>query len=109
MIAYRIVEIRNGQPCSLFHGTDGSRTLPIGKWVKSNRKLVRDGRCSTKYESGFHVLKTLKEAQEFFDTMFRIKDNRALVKCEATGLRRKWHSKKRVYLANRIKILEVLQ
>lgn len=104
MICYRIVEIKNGKAMSLFHGTDGSRILPVGKWIKANKKIVSDGSGNTKYISGFHVLKSVEAAQQFFAKMFRHKENRIIVECEAIGLRHKSHAKGEVYLANRIRI-----
>jgi len=105
MICYRIVEIKNGKFLSLFHGTQGSRILPVGVWLKADKKRVHDGSCSTYYESGFHVLKSLEATKTFFKRMFRHRKNRRVVLCEATGLRKKTHSKSDIYLANRMKIL----
>jgi hypothetical protein len=104
MICYRIVEVKNGKLLSLFHGTQGSRVLPIGRWLKADKKRVHDGSCSTYYESGFHVLKSLEVTKQFFKKMFRNKKNRCIIQCEAIGLRKKTHSKSDIYLANRMKI-----
>jgi hypothetical protein len=104
MICYRIVEVKNGNALSLFHGTDGSRILPVNKWIYANKKIVSDGSCATKYLSGFHVFKSVDVAQEFFRKMFRHRENRIIVKCEAVGLRRKSHARGEVYLASRLKI-----
>ena len=107
MKCYRIVEIKNGKPHSLFHGTDGSREIPMNRWVDANIKTVHDGSCGTEYESGFHILLSAKEALEFFNKMFRIKENRIVIKCYAKGLRKKSHSKRDVYLADKIMIKDI--
>ena len=61
--AYRIVEEKNGEYYSLFHGTNRSRKLPRRTWLKANVKRVRDGSCATYYDSGFHVLTSKEEAE----------------------------------------------
>lgn len=83
--AYRIVEISDGKVKSLFHGTNGSRTLPIGEWIKADKKIVFDGSHGTQYRSGFHFLWDLEEAQAFFDKRFKIKENRYVVACWVRG------------------------
>lgn len=109
MKGYRIVEIKNGKALSLFHGTKGSRVLPVGKWLKADIKEVQDGSGKKKrYRSGFHFFKTLKETQEFFEKTFRIKTNRTIVPCEVRGVRPKHHSKSNILLADEIKILELV-
>lgn len=102
---YRIVEVKNGQPLSLFHGTNKSRVLPLGEWVDADVKVVCDGSRGTRYVSGFHVFLTLEEAQDFFSKMFRRRENRRIVRCEAAGLiRPKVHARGVVYLADRIRV-----
>lgn len=98
------MEVKKGKIFSLFHGTQGSRNLPTGVWLKADKKIVRDGSCATWYESGFHVLKSIEATKIFLDKMFRHKENRRVIQCEATGLRKKTHSKGDVYLADRMRI-----
>lgn len=102
-IYYRIVELKNGEPHSLFHGTNRSRALPVGEWIEAEKKMVRDG-AGKWYLSGFHVMPTLEEANEYFQ-IFKKKENRVIVPCEAEGLRPKEHSRSRVYLADRIRLI----
>jgi hypothetical protein len=40
------VEVKKGKIFSLFHGTQGSRNLPAGIWLKADKKIVRDGSCA---------------------------------------------------------------
>lgn len=37
MNAYRTFEVRDGLPCTLFHGLDGSRTLPLDRMRVTTR------------------------------------------------------------------------
>ena len=39
----------------LFHGLEGSRIVPLDKWLKAKRRRVKDGTSKHKYLSGFHV------------------------------------------------------
>jgi len=95
MLGYRLVEIKNGKVMSLFHGTDGSRVIPLDVWHKANKKSVRDGSNGQRYESGWHFLKSKEDAINFFDRMFRVKDNRYIIECQVKGnIRVKNHSTK---------------
>lgn len=98
--AYRIVEVKDGEYYSLFHGTNRSRKLPRGIWIKADKKTVRDGSRATYYESGFHVLTSKEEAEKFFQKLFRKYKNRMVIKVYAKGLRRKEHSRHEVFLAD---------
>jgi len=93
MSYYRIVEIKNGKPLSLFHGTNGSREIPTDTWVKCDKKRVHDGSNDFYYESGFHAIEGFENAMHFFDTMFRIRENRYIVPCELRGNIRPKHDK----------------
>ena len=107
MVGYRIVEIKDGKVMSLFHGTGGSRIIPLNVWHKANIKLVRDGGKTAKYyDAGWHFLKSKEDADSFLNRMFRIKDSRYVVKCYVRGnIRPKEHSTKgKCWLANEIKI-----
>lgn len=104
---YRIVEIRNGKVMSLFHGTQKSREIHLDKWNRADKKLVKDGRGNFTYISGYHFLPDEKSAIEFFNTMFRIKDNRYIVPCILRGNIRLKHenkSKRNSWLADEIYI-----
>lgn len=107
MIGYRLVEIRSGKIWSLFHGTDGSRVIPLDVWHKANKKAVRDGSKGQLYESGWHFLKTKEDAENFFERMFRVREHRHVVKCRVRGnIRVKNHSTKgKCWLADEIMIL----
>jgi hypothetical protein len=100
---YRIVEIKDNKIMSLYHGTNKSRIIPLNIWYKANKKFAYDGSGGKYYETGWHFLPTLEEAQLFFDKMFRIKINRCIVRCYLRGnIRRKERSKS--WLADEILI-----
>lgn len=105
-IGYRIVEMKNGKPMSLFHGTNGSREIPLDTWYPAAIKQVKDGTNGKLYEAGWHFLPTLEDAESFFNRMFRIKENRRVVKCYVRGnIRQKAHSTKgKCWLADEIMI-----
>jgi hypothetical protein len=105
VVGYRIVEIKDGKVMSLFHGTDGSRIIPLDVWHKANVKLVRDG-GKRYYNAGWHFLKSEEEAWAFLNRMFRIKDNRFVIKCHVRGnIRPKEHSTKgKCWLADEIMV-----
>lgn len=104
--AYRIVEEKNGEYYSLFHGTNRSRKLPRGIWIKADKKLVKDGTRGTYYRSGFHVLTSKEEAEKFFAKLFRIYKNRKVIKVLAKGLRPKGHSRHEIFLADEMYVPE---
>jgi hypothetical protein len=104
MIAYRIFEERDGQPCTLFHGIDGTRTLPIGRWVNAIVKPVTNPGKKDEgqlFMSGFHVCRARRDVVQY---LTRFKQNRRLVVCrvETGSLRPKAGSK--ILLANRMRI-----
>jgi len=54
MMYWRLFEERDGELYTLFHGTNGSRRIPPGRWIEASDKLVRDG-VGRWYQSGWHV------------------------------------------------------
>ena len=100
---YKIVEKKGSDYYTLFHGINGTRKLPIEKWIDGVIKPnVMDGH-GTKYTSGIHVIDGKENAEEYLKR-FKKKD-RVIVECLAEGLVRKEKSKEYVFLAKRIKIL----
>ena len=87
MIGYRVVEIKNGKVMSLVHGTNKSREIKLDQWNPCNKKLVQDGsgQQKKKYVSGWHFLASETACKKFFTDMFKIKENRHIVKCKVRG------------------------
>lgn len=81
MKAYRILENKNGQPTTLFHGVDGSRTLAMNTWITALKKPVTNpgGKGGTVYISGFHCTENLDYLLEYME---RFTSPRELVACE---------------------------
>jgi len=108
MLGYRIVEIKNGKVMSLFHGTNKSREIKLDVWNPCTKKPVQDGSGQKKkYMSGWHFLLSEEDCIKFFMSMFRIKDNRKVVRCEVRGSIRPKHPDgkgKPCYLADEILI-----
>ena len=100
---YKIVAVRGGVFCTLFHGIGGTKHLPTGKWIKAeNKEGVRDGSGGTTYTSGIHVIRG-REACLRYLRRFRRRDL-AVVACEVRDIRPKTHSLHPVYLADYVRI-----
>ena len=106
-IWWKIVEqdIIPGAYKTLFHGLNGSRTVPKDVWLKAVEKMVKDGTSKTSYLSGFHILKSKEECEEYLK-YFTTEKNRVIVPCLARGnIRSKSHSRHPVFLTSEIKLL----
>lgn len=110
MIAYRICEKRGNDLLTLFHSLDGTRVLPVGTWLAADVKPVTDGspKTATVYTSGFHVLKDADECREFV-RKFTAPRDLVMVKCRVKGMRKKAHSRSNVFLADKMKLLEIVE
>jgi hypothetical protein len=113
-MAFRLVEIKDGVPHTLFHGLPQqnqngriirSRRLPIGVWLKAEQKPVTDGDSSTVYQSGFNVLLEITSMLAYAK---RFKAPRTLciarVIVDVDSLRPKSHSHAGVQLAGWMKL-----
>jgi hypothetical protein len=95
---------------TLFHANKGSKVIPLKEWVYASRyELVSDGSSSTKYMSGWHVFKTLKEAKKYLNKGFKHLHNKVIVKCYCMGdIRPKHHSRADVWLCQGIYLDEIV-
>jgi hypothetical protein len=107
-IWWKIVEQdEEGNYKTLFHGLNGSRSLPKNQWLTAVEKMVGDGTSKTRYLSGFHVLPTYGGCLEYLK-YFKTPKNRVIVPCFVRGcLRPKSHSRHIVFLAKEVKFLDV--
>ena len=105
MVAYRICEKKGDEYFTLFHGVGGSRKLEFGRWIIADRKMVIDGSDGTEYLSGFNVLPTWKDCNEYLRNFRSGKDLR-IVGVATGNVRPKLHSRAPVLLADEIFLLE---
>ena len=115
MKAFRLVEVKNGSPHTLFHGipngnirgTSGhtrTRKIPLGKWLRAENKLVSDGTSKHKHISGFNVLLDLEKMREYAKRFTADRDLQ-VIPIEIRGeARKKPYSRAGVWLANWMKI-----
>jgi hypothetical protein len=104
---WKIVEQdkKTGTYKTLFHGLNGSRTVPKGIWLHAVEKMVGDGTSKTRYLSGFHILKKREDCVEYL-TYFKTPKNRVIVPCLARGnIRPKSHSRHPVFLSREVKFI----
>jgi hypothetical protein len=105
---YRLFEERDGQPATLFHGVNGSRTLPLDQWIDAEVKPVYDGSPARarRYRSGFHLFETIEGLTAFLNR-FRRLEGRVVCAVDVDtgyGVWEKAHSPAPVKLAGRIRI-----
>jgi hypothetical protein len=87
---YKIMDLEKGSLKTLFHGVNGSKTLPVFEWIKANlKKGASDGTRSATYTSGFHVMETQAQAEKYLMSNFRNLENKVIVRCRVGKLR--WH------------------
>jgi hypothetical protein len=110
LIAYKIVETYDNGLRSLFHGTDGTRHFSVGVWLDAQIRLnAKDGTSKTTYRSGYHVLLTLKECEDYLSKFKKRLNNLVIVKVEiGDEIWAKTHSPSNVILASKMKIIEVV-
>jgi hypothetical protein len=84
--------------------------MPLGVWMDAEVKLVRDGSKKTakEYLSGFHFLEDIDECRDFIKKFSRPRDM-VLVECEVQGIRKKTHSRNNVLLADKMKLIRVIE
>jgi len=103
-IMYRIFEIKNSYPHTLFHGVEGRRELIKNRWYMAKEKMVSDGSNGTSYLSGFHCLPTVEECRECLK-IFTSERELGIYSIIARGLRKKEHSPRNVWLAKSMFII----
>ena len=100
---YKIVEKDGELIKTIFHGYNKSRIIPYGKWLKAEKRMVKDGSGGKRYLAGWHVIKDEKIAIQFLKSKFRKRlDKLSIIPCMAIGLRQK-PTNSMVYLADWVK------
>jgi len=102
--AYKIVEVVDGNIKTLFHGINGSRTMPKDVWIKANEVMGKDGTSKTSYLTGWHILYDYREAVQYLKRFTKRLDLLKIVECNIKGtVRPKEHSPSPVFLAEYIR------
>lgn len=107
MKAYKIFDLHIGSegesPKTLFHGVQGSRHLPLGRWIIAEQKWVTDGSRQTPYLSGFHAYPSLDAVMQWLKGAKNL-DNRVVVEVEIKQLRKKPKAVRPTILAGKMRI-----
>lgn len=106
MIGYKIMDFEKGEVKTLFHGINGSRTVPRFMWLEANvKENVMDGPNTSTYTAGWHVLETKEQALDYLAKFKNVK-NKVIVKVTTEGKRwKKEHSPaKGLWLCERMRI-----
>ncbi len=95
------------KPQTLFHGVNGSRTMPTDIWIDAEIREVRNPGTKTgpTYLSGFHVGRTREEVVRYIKR-FKQPDELVVCKVYVSNLRPKPRSKSNIYLADSMLILK---
>lgn len=104
---YKIVDLKDGKPKTLFHGHTSGRFLPFGKWLEAEIKEVSDGSRGTPYMSGFHILPSVSDCLNYL-RKFKNMAPKAIVECDAIIIWSKRHSRNPVFLAKYINIRKIV-
>ena len=99
---YKVLCIEDGKIKNLFKGIEGSRTLPLDKWLEAENKWSVDGSGQEPYLTGIHCLLEKEKAINYLDN-FRTDRDRIVVECRAKDLRQK-PTNENVFLADFIYI-----
>lgn len=103
MYAYKIFESRNGLPCTLFHGLEGSRQLSVDAWLAAENKMVNNDSRANPYLSGFHSYPDLPDVYAWFSNA-TILDRRFVTRVEISDCWKKPNAVRLTYLSNLIRI-----
>lgn len=87
---------------TLFHGINGSKTIPFDTWIKADKKWAGEG--GKKYWTGFHVILSRENCEKYLKKFTDNTKKRVIVKCLARNLTPKESSKGLVHLAEEILI-----
>ena len=104
--AWKIFETdSSGNVKTLFHGINGSGTLEKGEVLTAVEKMVKDGTSDTYYLSGFHVLKTRQDCEDYLKSFTTRLDKLVILPILVGKLRSKEHSRSPVFLAKEMVIM----
>jgi hypothetical protein len=90
-VGYKIFENKEGSPFFIFHGLNGSRSIPLDTKLTAKERIVRDGNGRA-YLSGFHVVMNTENLDKT-KNLFRITANRVTAKVKCIDVREKPNAK----------------
>jgi hypothetical protein len=61
---YKVFEEHDDGPHFLYHGLEGSRRVPLGRWLRAERKWIHEG-SNPHYWSAFHVFSSLADVRRW--------------------------------------------
>ena len=102
---YRIMEVKNGEPYTLFHGVNGSRKVRVGQWITAEKKTVHDGTNGTPYTSGFHCMGSFYACLKYL-RKFTSARELGIYQIDAKNIYEKAHSRDMVFLADHMCVKE---
>lgn len=95
MIGWKLFNQRHGQPLTLYHGINGSRSVATDTWIQATERPVYNPgkKGGTQFVSGFHYFNTRDEAVRYKDR-FAPNNRRLLLlaQVEVDGCRQKPNS-----------------
>ena len=103
-VFYKIMQKHPEGYKTLFHGLNGSKLLPVEKWLRAEEKMGRDGSGPKWYLTGWHVLPDVETCEQYL-RQFRHQEDKVFVPCLAAEMRRKEGARAEVYLARWMKLL----
>ena len=104
-IVYKIFRKENGMIKNLFRGIDGSRKIPLNKWLKADIKDGFDGSNRHMYKTGIHCLGNLDVAKEYLNN-FKTHSDKVICRCVIRGFHIKTtKTRVPVLLAHNMKVL----
>ena len=113
--AWKIFDIKNGNPCTLYHGYNPSdvygkpngkrntRNVLLGTWLIAENKMVSDGSGGRLYHAGFHVLTDLVDCVKYL-RRFKKLSTKAICKVRIDGIFKKPDSVEGVYLVDNLRL-----
>lgn len=100
---WRFFELKGNNYYTLFHSVNGSRKIPVGKWITAKQSIVCDGSHGKKFRGGFHVFDSFEYGIDFIKK-FKKKRTVAIVRIDVFGKLRIKPTNDKVLLAKYMRI-----
>lgn len=100
MKALKVFDIKDGEPFFLFNSLNGTRKVPLNRWITAEKRAVRDA-IGPYYQSGFHAFPNASDITYWLRWVTHT-DNRVVVEVEIKEIRPKSHGRGNVQLADKM-------